>query len=90
MLYSLNPRERIYLIYNDKFAFNHMLILYCFFFFNISTQSGCASSCLQLCKAPTQAFFTQEATLPTMLEPDFSNLSCNIVFGQVLFLAASS
>ena len=41
------------------------------------------TSCLNLCKAPTQAFFTQEARLPTTLEPDFSNLSCNIVFGQV-------
>lgn len=46
-------------------------------------QSGCVTSCLNLCKAPTQAFFTQEARLPTTLEPDFSNLSCNIVFGQV-------
>jgi len=44
--------------------------------------SGCQSACLNLCKAPTQAFFTQEASLPTTLEPDFSNLSCNIVFGQ--------
>ncbi|GAX76498.1 hypothetical protein CEUSTIGMA_g3943.t1 [Chlamydomonas eustigma] len=44
--------------------------------------SGCQLACLNLCKAPTQSFFTQEAGLPTTLEPDFSNLSCNIVFGQ--------
>ncbi len=44
--------------------------------------SGCVSACLNLCKVPTQAFFTQEAGVPTTLEPDFSTLSCNIVFGQ--------
>ncbi|KAG1653959.1 hypothetical protein FOA52_008980 [Chlamydomonas sp. UWO 241] len=45
-------------------------------------QSGCVSACTNLCKAPTQAFFTLEAGIPTTLEPDFATRSCNIVFGR--------
>ena len=62
-------------MFKSKFEFPPLLV--------ISHQSGCVSSCVNLCKAPTQAFFTEEALMPTTLKPDFETFSCDIIFGQV-------
>lgn len=46
-------------------------------------QSGCVGMCINMCKLPTQEFFTQEFGIPVTLTPNFEDLSCDMVFGQV-------
>ena len=45
-------------------------------------ESGCVGMCVNLCKAPTQTFFTRELGMPLYMEPNFDDLSCRMVFGQ--------
>jgi hypothetical protein len=45
--------------------------------------SACAGSCVQMCKLPTQEFFAREFGLPLTMTPNFEDLSCDMVFGQV-------
>ena len=45
-------------------------------------QSQCVGTCVNLCKLPTQEFFTQEFGIPLTLTPDFEDMSCKMVFGQ--------
>ena len=35
-----------------------------------------------MCKIPTQAFFTDEFGLPLTMNPNFEDLSCEMIFGQ--------
>lgn len=44
--------------------------------------SGCTGMCVNLCKRPTQYFFTKELGMPLTMEPNFENLSCRMIFGQ--------
>ena len=46
-------------------------------------QSGCVGMCINMCKLPTQDFFAQEFGIPVTLTPNFEDLSCEMVFGQV-------
>ncbi|MEO0854027.1 MAG: DUF4033 domain-containing protein, partial [Cyanobacteria bacterium J06648_11] len=46
-------------------------------------QSGCVGACVNLCKAPTQAFFTQEFGIPVTMTPNFDDFSCVMAFGDV-------
>ena len=46
-------------------------------------QSGCVGMCTNLCKLPTQSFFAQEFGFPLTLTPNFDDLSCEMVFGQI-------
>ncbi|MGB8698363.1 MAG: DUF4033 domain-containing protein [Thermosynechococcaceae cyanobacterium] len=46
-------------------------------------QSGCVGMCINLCKLPTQDFFTQGFGIPLTMTPNFEDLSCEMVFGQV-------
>lgn len=46
-------------------------------------QSGCVGMCVNMCKMPTQAFFTQEFGIPLTMTPNFEDLSCEMVFGQL-------
>ncbi len=46
-------------------------------------QSGCAAMCVNLCKIPTQDFFTQEFGIPLTMTPKFEDFSCEMIFGQV-------
>lgn len=46
-------------------------------------QSGCVGMCINLCKAPTQDFFTQKFGIPLTMTPDFTDFSCEMIFGQV-------
>ncbi len=46
-------------------------------------QSGCVGTCINLCKLPTQAFFTEQFGIPLTLTPDFETLSCEMIFGQL-------
>ena len=46
-------------------------------------QSGCVGMCINMCKLPTQDFFATEFGFPLTLTPNFEDLSCEMVFGQV-------
>jgi hypothetical protein len=46
-------------------------------------ESGCVGLCINLCKLPTQRFFTEQFGIPVTLTPNFEDLSCEMVFGQV-------
>lgn len=45
-------------------------------------QSGCVGMCVNMCKLPTQQFFTEKFGIPLTMTPDFKDLSCDMVFGQ--------
>ncbi|RAL50950.1 hypothetical protein DM860_005306 [Cuscuta australis] len=44
--------------------------------------SGCVGMCVNMCKLPTQDFFTKEFGLPLTMNPNFEDMSCEMVFGQ--------
>jgi Beta-carotene isomerase D27-like, C-terminal len=46
-------------------------------------QSGCVGMCINMCKLPTQEFFTKEFGIPLTMTPNFEDLSCDMVFGQL-------
>jgi len=46
-------------------------------------QSACKGSCINLCKLPTQTFFAQKLGMPLYMKPNFTDLSCDMVFGQI-------
>ncbi len=45
-------------------------------------QSGCVGMCVNMCKLPTQDFFTRDFGIPLTMTPNFEDLSCEMVFGQ--------
>lgn len=46
-------------------------------------QSGCVGMCINMCKLPTQDFFTYKFGIPLTMTPNFEDLSCEMVFGQI-------
>ena len=46
-------------------------------------QSGCVGMCINMCKLPTQKFFTQDFGLPLTMTPNFEDLSCEMAFGRI-------
>ncbi|MDB9525516.1 DUF4033 domain-containing protein [Oscillatoria sp. CS-180] len=44
-------------------------------------QSRCVGMCVNMCKLPTQKFFTQDFGIPLTMTPNFEDLSCEMVFG---------
>jgi hypothetical protein len=44
--------------------------------------SGCVGMCTNMCKLPTQKFFTETFGLPLTMNPNFDDLSCEMIFGQ--------
>eukprot|EP00195_Chlamydomonas_chlamydogama_P006760 CAMPEP_0202905838 /NCGR_PEP_ID=MMETSP1392-20130828/36247_1 /ASSEMBLY_ACC=CAM_ASM_000868 /TAXON_ID=225041 /ORGANISM="Chlamydomonas chlamydogama, Strain SAG 11-48b" /LENGTH=270 /DNA_ID=CAMNT_0049594119 /DNA_START=48 /DNA_END=860 /DNA_ORIENTATION=- len=44
--------------------------------------SGCVGMCANMCKNPTQDFFTNDFGLPLTMKPNFEDLSCEMIFGQ--------
>jgi Beta-carotene isomerase D27-like, C-terminal len=44
--------------------------------------SGCVGMCVNMCKVPTQNFFTEKFGIPLTMTPNFEDLSCKMVFGQ--------
>jgi len=46
-------------------------------------QSQCVGLCVNMCKLPTQQFFTEKFGIPLTMTPNFEDLSCDMVFGQV-------
>jgi hypothetical protein len=46
-------------------------------------QSGCVGMCINMCKLPTQKFFAEDFGIPLTMVPNFEDLSCEMIFGQV-------
>ena len=46
-------------------------------------QSGCVGMCINMCKLPTQDFFTQKFGIPLTMTPNFEDLSCEMIFGKI-------
>jgi Beta-carotene isomerase D27-like, C-terminal len=44
--------------------------------------SGCVGMCVNMCKVPTQAFFTTQFGIPLTMTPNFEDLSCKMIFGR--------
>lgn len=44
--------------------------------------SGCVAMCINMCKLPTQKFFTESFGIPVTMTPNFEDFSCEMVFGQ--------
>ncbi len=44
--------------------------------------SGCVGMCVNMCKLPTQKFFTESFGIPLTMTPDLADFSCEMVFGQ--------
>ncbi|XP_060180181.1 beta-carotene isomerase D27, chloroplastic [Lycium barbarum] len=45
--------------------------------------SGCVGMCVNMCKIPTQDFFTNEFGLPLTMNPNFEDMSCEMIYGQL-------
>ncbi|XP_074591247.1 beta-carotene isomerase D27, chloroplastic isoform X1 [Curcuma longa] len=45
--------------------------------------SGCVGMCVNMCKLPTQDFFTNDFGLPLTMNPNFEDMSCEMVYGRV-------
>ncbi|MEL6778585.1 MAG: DUF4033 domain-containing protein [Cyanobacteria bacterium J06597_16] len=45
--------------------------------------SQCVGMCVNMCKLPTQTFFTEKFGIPLTMTPNFEDLSCTMVFGQM-------
>ncbi len=46
-------------------------------------ESQCVGMCVNMCKLPTQTFFTEKFGIPLTMVPNFDDLSCDMIFGQV-------
>ena len=44
--------------------------------------SGCVGMCVNMCKIPTQDFFTNEFGLPLTMNPNYEDMSCEMIYGQ--------
>ncbi|CAN8240644.1 unnamed protein product [Cochlearia groenlandica] len=45
--------------------------------------SGCVGMCVNMCKIPTQDFFTNQFGLPLTMNPNYEDMSCEMIYGQV-------
>ncbi|KMZ56501.1 hypothetical protein ZOSMA_94G00250 [Zostera marina] len=45
--------------------------------------TNCAGMCINLCKMPTQKFIREELGIPIHMVPNFENMSCEMIFGQI-------
>ncbi|MCY7337704.1 MAG: DUF4033 domain-containing protein, partial [Chamaesiphon sp.] len=43
----------------------------------------CVGMCVNMCKVPTQVFFTEKFGIPLTMTPNFEDLSCEMIFGQI-------
>ncbi|MEL6602398.1 MAG: DUF4033 domain-containing protein [Cyanobacteria bacterium J06614_10] len=44
--------------------------------------SQCVGMCVNMCKLPTQTFFTEKFGIPLTMEPNFDDFSCVMTFGK--------
>ncbi|XP_078440462.1 beta-carotene isomerase D27 [Wolffia australiana] len=75
----VGPSEVIEVEVNGEKQRSGVLIKKCRYLEN----SGCVGMCVNMCKIPTQDFFTNEFGLPLTMNPNFEDMSCEMVYGQV-------
>ncbi|XP_026441249.1 beta-carotene isomerase D27, chloroplastic [Papaver somniferum] len=75
----VGPSEVIEVEINGEKQRSGVLIKKCRYLEN----SGCVGQCVNMCKIPTQDFFTNEFGLPLTMIPNFEDMSCEMVYGQV-------
>ena len=46
-------------------------------------ESQCVGMCMNMCKLPTQKFFTDDFGIPMTMVPNFEDYSCEMTFGQI-------
>lgn len=46
-------------------------------------ESNCTGMCVNMCKLPTQTFFTEKFGIPLTMTPNFEDYSCTMVFGKM-------
>jgi Beta-carotene isomerase D27-like, C-terminal len=51
-------------------------------------ESRCVGMCVNMCQVPTQKFFTEKFGIPLTMTPNFEDLSCTMVFGQLAPISA--
>ncbi|CAA2984091.1 Hypothetical predicted protein [Olea europaea subsp. europaea] len=75
----VGPSEVVEVEVNGEKQKSGVLIKKCRYLEN----SGCVGMCINMCKIPTQDFFTNEFGLPLTMTPNFEDMSCEMVYGQV-------
>ncbi|XP_073004540.1 beta-carotene isomerase D27, chloroplastic [Typha latifolia] len=75
----VGPSEVVEVEVNGEKQRSGVLIKKCRYLEN----SGCVGMCVNMCKIPTQDFFTNEFGLPLTMNPKFEDMSCEMVYGQV-------
>ncbi|KAL5551523.1 hypothetical protein UlMin_001699 [Ulmus minor] len=74
----VGPSEVVEVEVNGEKQRSGVLIKKCRYLEN----SGCVGMCVNMCKIPTQDFFTNEFGLPLTMIPNFEDMSCEMVYGQ--------
>ncbi|KAL8170724.1 hypothetical protein V2J09_022528 [Rumex salicifolius] len=74
----VGPSEVIEVEVNGEKQRSGVLIKKCRYLEN----SGCVGMCVNMCKIPTQDFFTNEFGLPLTMNPNFEDMSCEMIYGQ--------
>ncbi len=46
-------------------------------------ESQCVGMCMNMCKLPTQKFFSEDFGIPMTMVPNFEDYSCEMTFGQI-------
>lgn len=46
-------------------------------------ESQCVGMCVNMCKLPTQTFFTEKFEIPLTMTPNFEDFSCTMTFGKL-------
>ncbi|KAJ4837632.1 hypothetical protein Tsubulata_026472 [Turnera subulata] len=75
----VGPSEVVEVEINGEKQRSGVLIKKCRYLEN----SGCVGMCVNMCKIPTQDFFTNDFGLPLTMNPNFEDMSCEMVYGQV-------
>lgn len=75
----VGPSEVVEVEINGEKQRSGVLIKKCRYLEN----SGCVGMCVNMCKIPTQDFFTNEFGLPLTMNPNFEDMSCEMIYGQV-------
>ncbi|XP_024534389.1 beta-carotene isomerase D27, chloroplastic [Selaginella moellendorffii] len=73
----VGPCERFEVEVNGVKQKSGVKILKCRYLEN----SNCVGMCVNMCKIPTQDFFTNDFGLPLTMTPNFEDMSCEMIYG---------
>eukprot|EP00246_Nothoceros_aenigmaticus_P013064 TRINITY_DN4333_c0_g1_i1.p1 TRINITY_DN4333_c0_g1~~TRINITY_DN4333_c0_g1_i1.p1 ORF type:complete len:259 (-),score=35.82 TRINITY_DN4333_c0_g1_i1:317-1093(-) len=74
----VGPAERVEVEVNGEKQMSGVKIKKCRYL----EVSGCVGMCVNMCKVPTQDFFTNDFGLPVTMNPNYEDMSCEMIFGQ--------